>query len=262
MKHLFIALLWSVATASAQTSDCLIDLTTKLPSFEPTMGYSLNVADDGTEFKPAEKVAFNQVAAVLPAFYRNMKTLSYFERVPDGYVLENGAVGEYDYSGWKIGRMGRLRGRIYLAERTLKTAEGRFEGEFHWNIIHEMSHAFDQQLDSFSETDEWRGLSTWDAEDKGTSKNFITWYAPSSPSEDFAESMAAFIISPDDLLKVAPTKFELISRKFYGGRKFDTQSRMAFYQAQLNGLEGSARDQKIRMLRSTDYYACKLLPLP
>lgn len=256
MKIAFVALLLAgSAFAQAPASDCLIDQHSRLPSFEATMGYWIDVAQDGTQFTPAEKIAFNQVAAVLPAFYRKLPTLHRFERVPDGYVLEGGAVGEYSYRGFA----GRGRGQIALAQRDIKTIQGRFEGDFHWNIIHEMNHALDQSLRTFSQSDEWTSLSTWNEEGRGTSKNFVTWYAPYSPDEDFAESMTAFLLAPDELLKLAPTKFALIARKFYGGRKFDLATLNAAYTIALGGLDAASRAAKIRELRSTDYYACKLL---
>jgi hypothetical protein len=248
-------ILGSSAFAQGPASDCLIDQISLLPSFEALMGYKIDVAQDGTEFTAAEKIAFNQVAVVLPGFYRHLNTLHRFERVPNGYVILGGAVGEYSYRGFA----GRGRGQIELAQRELKTEQGRFAGEFHWNIIHEMTHALDQSLRNYSHSDEWTGLSTWGEDGKGTSKNFVTWYAPYGPDEDFAESMTAFVIAPDELLRVAPAKFDLISRKFYGGRRYDLRTLEAKYAVALSGLDSGARAARIHQLRQIDYYACKLL---
>lgn len=253
MRIAALASLWIALPALAQgpvASDCLIDQ--KLPAFEAVTGYTLSVARDGTAFKPAERRAFDQIAALLPDFYRRMKSLTRFERVPDGAYV-NGGEGQYTFSRW-------FGGEIYLAEKPVRTADGRFLPEtFQWNAIHEMSHAVDELHGNWSTTPEWKDLSTWNADGQGTSRNFVSWYAPYGVQEDLAESMTAFLLLPDELLAKAPTKFEAISRKFYGGRRFDRAALERAYATQLAGLTGEARAARVRQLRLTDYFACKLL---
>ncbi|MBS1959804.1 MAG: hypothetical protein JST80_10055 [Bdellovibrionales bacterium] len=267
MKTILLSLLAATsAYAQAPAGDCFIDHA-KLP-FEQTTGYKILVARDGTEFNAAEKAVFDQIAALLPASYLHMRSLTDFERVPDGYVIDNGSgaggVGEYENRGWRIGGLGRTKGHISLTNQitAIQTKDGRYTGDYYFTIVHEMSHAFDFLQDEISSDVEWTGLSTWGTDGLGTSKNFVTWYAPTSPSEDFAESMAYFILDPDTLLDKAPTKFEYISKNFFGGKKYDARSLRAQYDATLGPLSGAARDAKIKELRYNDYYACKILPRP
>jgi hypothetical protein len=60
---------------------------------------------------------------------------------------------------------------------------------------------------------------------------FVRDYAGTSPAEDFADSAAYFRLNPVHTLRRSPRKYQWISEQFYGGRKFDPDSRQTYYQA-------------------------------
>ena len=127
------------------------------------------------------------------------------------------------------------------------------------NAVHEMSHAYDFYMGKISSTEEWLNLSQWSADGKGISTNFFEDYSKSSPAEDFADSIAAFVTNPDLLLERAPNKYEFISKRFFDGNRYDSKSLAEKYDLILKNLSTSEKNSKILELRLNDYFACKLL---
>lgn len=248
--------IWSLSTFAQTAPTCFID--SAQIAFEETYGYKIDVAQDGTSFTPEEKIAFNKIAAVLPPLYQNMKTLQRFERVPNGYRLEDGAVGNFQMKMWRYGANTRILGQIEACEGSLKTQHGRLVGDFYFTIVHEMSHALDQSLAISRGDFSMKGISgspAWTS----LPAEFVTEYAATGASEDFAESLAYFILDPDLLLAKAPHKFEFISQNLFGGARYDSTTLSAKYNAILAPLGANERRAKIDELKQTDYYACKIL---
>jgi len=223
-------------------------------------GYGVSTGPNDGLFEPEELRGMWVLANLLPDFYRKLPTLSDFHRIPNGYVGDDGAVGVY-YPGSR---------QIEIAQLTTRIANHRLLGTFHHTLVHEMSHAFDRSIGTpngwFSESPEWMGLSQWQRlsrnDWKAVDGNFVSVYAATSPNEDFAESMAYFILEPDTLKKIAPEKFELISKKFFDGKAFDTDSLHAAYLAQLQAVASdgeAAVREKLAQIKQNDYYACGAL---
>jgi hypothetical protein len=226
------------------------------------MGYGVSTLEEDSLFKTEELRGMWAISNFLPSFYQRLSTLNLIRRIPDGYVGDDGSVGTY-YNTSK---------QLVVTNLSTVIQNHRLSGTFHHTLVHEMSHAFDRSVNAslpnawFSETPEWLNLSQWKRLSRSDWQvidgNFSSTYAATSPGEDFAESMAYFILEPDTLKKNAPEKFEFISKKFFGGRKFDTESLKASYLAILQTVAPTGETavrEKLAEIKRTDYYACGAL---
>ena len=90
--------------------------------------------------------------------------------------------------------------------------------ETRMTLVHELAHAFDHQLENrtgkmISKQNKWWTIS-WQQQDHVyypiSNKLFVSKYAMTSPTEDFAESVASFFYEPEKLKKISIEKYEFI----------------------------------------------------
>jgi hypothetical protein len=104
-------------------------------------------------------------------------------------------------------------------------------------ITHELAH-FRDGFDSPSKKSEYRSLGGWGDEhvtrlpngdakleyDRDKSKKLVTEYAGTAPGEDFADSVAAYVVRPHNLEAVDPAKYAFLREKIFEGTEFKQQS--------------------------------------
>lgn len=89
-------------------------------------------------------------------------------------------------------------------------------------VFHEISHLVGMDK-SFDSSNDWLSLSGWEQKDLEWSSgkdNFVSNYAASNPSEDFAESMVAYRYDPTKLKILAPEKYNFLKEKVFGGVEY------------------------------------------
>jgi hypothetical protein len=97
-------------------------------------------------------------------------------------------------------------------------------------VVHELSHNWATSLDykNWDENPLWLSIGGW--QKNGTAwitkkpQGSISVYASKNPSEDFAESSAAYRFNPRALKRVSPERYEFMRKIIYGGLEFDTKN--------------------------------------
>jgi hypothetical protein len=218
--------------------------------FESTLGIRIQTGRQGAVFKAEERRALNLIAGALPHVFRNMKSVDTLEKMPGPPMPQDSPWGVF---------MPRRRA-LYLAETRIRLGANQFNGEFFETTIHELAHALDSHFDDISKTPEWLSLSTWDEQGLGVSKNFVNSNARNDGFEDFAESVYFYLFHADRLLKIAPTKFQFLSSKIFGGEVFTPTALDAKFAAALKDLAGKDLELRRAQLWKDHYYACWILP--
>lgn len=158
-------------------------------------------------------------------------------------------------------------GFIQLLDNCLRTSQSPLamdSGGFR-RVLHEIGHQVDfgrSFTHEISVSPKWLGLNGWSRDDifnrrlkianKGwgynpaKEKEFVTEYAKSSPSEDFAESLAHFRLQPKTLSAASPDKFKFISDHFYGSRNFIEKDYLSHLTDQMGAALLSRAEDAIR----------------
>lgn len=182
-----------------------------------------------------------QGMAKLPDSFRRLPTLRTIQRYPDGYrtgrFTENAAAMAQS-STWVNGAS--RPGRVVMFDSSLQTAN-TVKSQLYF--IHEVFHHRDfseraRSGSEFGDKREFQGLSGWRSVDRTEvgqdgrqqrvrayetreGHSFVRDYAKSSPSEDFAESGAHYILAPDSLQRIDPDKYAWFKDRVLGGQEFN-----------------------------------------
>lgn len=202
--------------------------------------------DEDFLFTLNELKGLNILSKTMSKKYRDMKVQS-LHRFPDGKAPSAGTAGLYWYQWWTNGN--KNKGYIYITKQNLninKNSKLLF-GYFNNVIVHEHTHALDftygpktYKNNTVSSQSDWTDLSwKWvevtnvyerELEDGTTetyektemdwrpddskSEGFVRSYQRTSPSEDFADAGAHYIVTPQSLYDVSPKKYDWF-KKYY-----------------------------------------------
>lgn len=200
-------------------------------------------------FPNKELKLLNMMSKTMPKKYRDMQ-VSTLHRFPDGTSPGVATAGLYSYS-WSTSSISVTRnpGTIFLTKQNVNISDKDkiVYGYYNNVILHEHSHALDftygprNSSDSVSDGTKWTDMSwkwgevtnTYEVtKEDGTteieertemgwipddtkSEGFLRSYQRTSPAEDFADSGAHYIISPDKFKKKSPKKYEWYKKDFY-----------------------------------------------
>jgi hypothetical protein len=244
---------WKSASSICSSAFCVIshvvddeELARRLFLFHARTGYGLSLTQEENVFgnQMREKIwslhevrEFDSLSQKMPTELKRLSGLQRMVRVANGFraagdastvafttpshegsgaivfydVLEDPhLIGRYRLSSVSYAQQTLLHEichnwdfqKLYQSEETLMSSESK---EFGFRQISGWV------ADPFSR----RG---WKAEDPGA--GFVTRYAKTQPSEDFAESCAAYVLAPHDLKLLSPSKYEFIKKKLFAGKEF------------------------------------------
>lgn len=185
------------------------------------------------------------VTRKMPETFRRLSSMKYFYRVHDGDTY-----AEYPTAAARaVTDWGHDGGRIIVYEDTFQD-----EAFATSTILHEVAHHLDYSGDDLSQSTGFSKLSGWDDGKKkqngadadgnpkyktvytpGRTDNFVSDYARTSPSEDWAETVADYIYAPEILKNVAPEKYALMKEKIFGGKEYQDEPWPALEQAIKSG---------------------------
>ncbi len=242
---------WSTSASTCSTPLCALtaiygseELAQRTLMFHARTGYALSVSQEenrvgGNKFveqlwKPYEVRELEDLSRKLPRELQRLPHLEKILRVADGYRGHGHGHGVIAYTA---AYMGSIISYDSISENPgYKPLELSQSSGAQHTLIHEICHNWDfgniyknggSQM--YSEKAGWgfRELSKWSPKpgsDSGWAsaggEKFVTSYGGDQPGEDFAESCAAFVISPEDLLQASPAKYALIKDKVFQGREF------------------------------------------
>ncbi|MCB0369103.1 MAG: hypothetical protein KDD45_06525 [Bdellovibrionales bacterium] len=95
-----------------------------------------------------------------------------------------------------------------------------------YTTYHELSHQWAKSYgESLDKSKEWLSLSDWveisrDKWRAGKEDQFVSLYAATNPSEDFAETSAAYRFVPEKLKLISEKKYKFMKFFVYGGTEF------------------------------------------
>lgn len=214
---------------------------------EPHYSFGGKMAYSDFLFSDAELSAFYRVSWMLNDTMLGLPSLQSIHRMPKGAKASD----RPQSCGLAFGN--KWHGNILLMDRCLISRPGH-DSDIHVNITHEITHRADayqgpKNSKFLSETAAWLELSGWKretAEDKakkatktswvreGKHDGFVTDYAKTNPTEDFAETVAYFRHMPDDALSKAPKKSAFVANLLFEGRTFDTKGLGVAYESILS----------------------------
>lgn len=200
-------------------------------------------------FPNKELKLLNITSKTISKKYRDL-LVSTLHRFPNGTFPGTGIAGLYSYS-WSYTSTTTTRnpGTIFFTKQniSLNNKDKKVYGYYNSVIIHEHSHALDytygpvNSAKGISAGKKWTDLSwkwgevtnTYIVQQKDGHKveeertemrwipddtkpdGFVRAYQRTNPAEDFADSGAHFIISPEEFKKKSPKKYEWYKKDFY-----------------------------------------------
>lgn len=212
-------------------------------------GYKDNPKKDLKDylFPNSELKIFNISSKTLSKKYRDL-LISTLHRFPNGTSPGVGIAGLYSYS-WSYTSTSTTRnpGTIFFTKQNFNIRDKLIDGYYSNVIFHEHTHGLDftygpvNTSKLISAGKKWTDLSwkwgevtntyivkqedgskvekektemKWIPDDT-KSEGFLRAYQRTSPAEDFADSGAHFIISPEKFQKKSPKKYEWFKKDFY-----------------------------------------------
>lgn len=186
----------------------------------------------------------HQTLRYLPKDFDHLRQMDKLSIVPKGYSLE----GDESTLAWARPRV-VLKSIDYFSPGeitfTYNSLKERGVDSAIKTIIHELGHQVDNQtlsdeLDGekvsvakgFNQLNGWVSHTKKEKGDDGKLKDvkhwtakakdscFITGYAGTQPSEDFAESIAHYFLTPDKLKSKCPKHYAFIKEKIFKGQEF------------------------------------------
>ncbi|MFA6237748.1 MAG: hypothetical protein WC635_10510 [Bacteriovorax sp.] len=231
--------------------------------FSLKMGYALSTVNSIPEIALGESVTFQDTLfskEELNSFYLLSKSLSStFQKLPTLSSLHrmprNTFVPKYGENTCGLAGGAFNKGYIVLMDSCLtRSSYDLLGGNFFPLVTHEISHRLDYSILKnyavFSESKTWLDLSGWYLKEninqetgKVTGRQwairepgsdlkydgFVRNYAGTSPAEDFADSIGFARFTPDDMLKVAPRKFNWITKNIFNGKAYTSEGINAQY---------------------------------
>lgn len=214
-------------------------------------------------FSADEQQAIWRMTKLMPSQLKRLATLQTVHRGPR--VLPSAGLKESDGSELnprQAARAGAGNGQYYVYflnlclnfEEEEKSDIPEFyktDGYIYRCMLHELSHHYDytrggymeRKNDFPSESEGWKSLSGWDkqkvlkSDGSYASKwvhsdgaQFVSWYAKTSPEEDWAESLAMYRIRPAFMKESAPLKFDYMKNNVFNQRSFDSEGQKENYQ--------------------------------
>ncbi len=213
LHHALVSYVTSSGTDIQAVERILIDrfgCTTIIPSYENlTLQTTGEDANRFQQFKPDELIQIINMFEEMPEGYHVVKGLKYLVRRIDGiphprYPLAAAVA-------WPMQNVDS-----YIEFMDVAFLSGSFD--VHRLIIHEKAHFLWENLFSEAIKQEWISIGGWyensnEPDGWSTTKTteFVTAYAHAkNPNEDMAESLAYFILNPDQLMSRAIGKYEFI----------------------------------------------------
>lgn len=242
---------WTSAARACSTPLCAMtaiygseELAQRTLMFHYRTGYALSVSQEENNigggkyveqlWRPYEVRELEDLSRKLPRELQNLKGLDKILRVADGY---RGHGHGHSVIAYTAAHMGSIVSYDTISEDPgYKPLEQSHSSGAQHTLIHEICHNWDfgniyksggSQM--YSEKAGWgfRELSKWSPKPgsesgwvSGGGEKFVSGYAGDQPGEDFAESCAAYVISPDDLYQASPAKYAMIKDKIFKGREF------------------------------------------
>jgi len=181
----------------------------------------------------------------LPTELRNLSRLSSLDRVADGYRLgdDSSSIAAFAVASPQILTEAELV--IYDAGLKDKAVGKSPYDTVSWPqevLTHELCHHhdykgfynsfIDSEMTSVDDEKGFKQLSGWEkgVDSKGAdkwnhSKNapFISSYASSAPTEDFAETCMNYVLHSKELEKKAPAKYAYMKKNIFNGAEFKTK---------------------------------------
>jgi hypothetical protein len=204
-------------------------------------------------FPNEELKLLNMASKTISTRYRKI-LVSTIHRFPDGTAPGPMTAGQYNPYWYYWGprdnptSVDKQPSTIFLTKQEIRfdNREQLIRGHYNHTLIHELTHALDfsngpvKSRKDFSDLDAWALLSWKWAEvtrietqvvngkerqvevtemkwqvDPTKKDGFLRSYQSTSPSEDFADSGANYIIDPEGMLRVSPNKYKVFKEKFY-----------------------------------------------
>lgn len=247
---------WSDAAKDCSTIQCAFEklLNSKeaamqLLNIPAKSGYRLSLDQSINQDKadqmwsPKEIRELDAAVSKLPKELRNMR-ITYVERQADGYRGHGHEEDVAAYASPAI--MDIRRAQLVIYDTGLKgTTSDRSPYETtSWpqeTLIHELCHHHDfkgyyasnyssytskQKTAGFSALSGWKettgddGKTSWVHNEDA---QFVSWYAETSPAEDYAESCMNYVLHPDKLEKAAPSKYAYMKNKVFNKAEFKSK---------------------------------------
>lgn len=244
---------WKSASSLCSTALCVLshvveneEIARRLSLFHARTGYALSLSQEENVFgnRMTEKIwslhevrEFESLSRKMPPELQRLPGLQRMVRVANGFRAA-GDASTVAYASPSHEGSGAIVFYDVLEDPHLI---GRYRlssvGYAQQTLLHEICHHWDFQklyrpgetlMSSESKEFGFRQISGWVAdpfsrrgwksEDPGA--GFVTRYAKTQPSEDFAESCAAYVLAPHDLKLLSPSKYEFIKKKLFAGREF------------------------------------------
>lgn len=189
-------------------------------SFDQNLNRSLGAPTEQI-WKPAEIAAIDDGIRALPKQFKNLKMLSSFHRVADGYRTREfrgdrtAAAGSYSFNE---------PGQGYIVFFDPGFRKGQPSSKF---AIHEVCHHYDYQSPTGVLLSEMPGGFREVGWKLGTNnqwtpinEQFINRGAREMPAEDFSESCAAYVTDAAHLKRIAPAKYEYLKKYVFSGQEY------------------------------------------
>ncbi len=171
------------------------------------------------EFAPEELLEVMSMLALMPRGLQSTPELQALVRRADG--ARHPLYPQAAAVAW----CGRERGYVELMESAFTSDPAHV----HRLMLHEYSHCLFSGLDEGLRED-WASAGGWRKDEEGrytltsSTTEFVSAYAHDVDySEDFAESLAYYVLNPTALLSRAPQKFEFLRDRIMSGVRYLTQ---------------------------------------
>ncbi|MCM2323379.1 MAG: hypothetical protein NDJ90_08970 [Oligoflexia bacterium] len=205
-------------------------------------GYSVSVSqsengDHESIWRPEQIRKIQNALATMPSTFHGMphpKAFYLYPRLETRAILDRNKLAMEDVSAFFCGTCGRPG--IFFPE---DLPVDQFGGEV---FVHEMMHGYEASLalDKSELYPEFMKLSGWEEKEEKVEKvenseaaapkkvwshredaKFMRGYSASNPREDWADSLAAYLVDPQGLRKSASEKYDFAKRFPFGGKEYE-----------------------------------------
>ncbi|GAB4417553.1 MAG: hypothetical protein OHK0056_26570 [Bacteriovoracaceae bacterium] len=192
-------------------------------------------------WSPQETRMLHETMRYLPSQFQKLNHLDELSIIPKGYSLK----GEADTLAWAVPRL-EFSGLNYTRKGsitfTYDSLKSRTPHDALHTIIHEFAHHLDYTTTDKMADGDWLATATGYRELNGWRKDvekvdkegkkykdwratapktcFVSAYAATLPTEDFAEAIAEYFLNPTSFKKKCPKHYNLLKDKIFKGREF------------------------------------------
>ena len=205
-----------------------------------SLDQTINQSKADQIWSPKEIREMDAGISKLPAELTDLPHLNVIERMADGYKRSTSSSNTAAFASPRIQGYKKAELVFYDSGMSgLSTKNPYLTKSWPQEVlIHEICHHYDfkgyyatnhgkmtteQTNSEFSKLSGWKKTTGSNGQDvwKSTpNSKFVSDYAETQPAEDFAETCANYILNPDKLRNLAPTKYTFMKSKIFNNKEF------------------------------------------